>query len=314
MSMRAVTSAPLINFDSKAGKVTFRISPEVEATLLADWILDDDSVPSQLSEFQSYVLRGGKHKRMWCVSISHNTPDTNDGTDMRGYEARAHFVDDKAAGGERDVNKILAALRLIKAERVWTPLVWTVVWSEDGECVGSSAANYGSRWDALEPQIGLDDPFGSDLFPHPYLLEASDIPKLGSLVGEMVHLEAISSMGAMRIRLALKRFSSSYERASKEDDLIDLWVALEALFSREDDQDDERTRRLCRRASSFVEGAPLNTESFLRESYRYRSAVIHGRLPADLPELVMSTEAICRNAIRRALTDVDALRTHLRIR
>jgi len=315
MTILAITRAPLINFDSRAGKVTFEIGPETEATLLPDWVLDDDSLPSELSEFQSYVLRGGGHKRVWCLSISRNSSDRDEGIAKKSFEARAHLVDDRAAAGESDVETILAALRLIEAKRVWVPLIWTVLWSEDGECVGSSVSNYGARWDALGPHIGMDDPFGSarDLIPTAYILETPHLSLLETLVSRLKQTAGSGSAEAARLNLAVHRFNRSSNTVSLADQLIDLWVALEALFSSAADPEGRRTEFTCRRAASFATNTALNTEDLLKESYRHRSDIIHGRQDEiGLPSLIATTEEICRDTIRKRLTDVDSPPTSTR--
>ena len=78
------------------------------------------------------------------------------------------------------------------------------------------------------------------------------------------------------LTFALRRFADAYARTRDDDRIVDYWVALESMFSKETS---EVTYRVSMRAARFI-GATADERSDLRErlkrSYGVRSKLVHG--------------------------------------
>ena len=108
--------------------------------------------------------------------------------------------------------------------------------------------------------------------------------------------------------LAVRRFNSAYTRSNAEDRLIDYWVALEALFL--PDTQEELSYRIALRLAAFCgdEGdSRIRYFDDARESYKARSRVIHGRAVARLDEITAATEQMVRVSLGRW---IDPTRDH----
>ena len=80
------------------------------------------------------------------------------------------------------------------------------------------------------------------------------------------------------VKLALSRFSSSYERRELSDRLLDLVIALEALFS--DGDSGSVTFKIATRCAGWLYPPGENRLSlfrFVKYAYRLRSDAVHGR-------------------------------------
>lgn len=139
--------------------------------------------------------------------------------------------------------------------------------------------------------------------------DASEVPRLLELV-------AGRNRSERSLELAIRRFSGSYARGPLEDRLIDVWVALEALFA--PDAWTELRFRASSRIARFIgsnQDERLVVQRFLRLSYDVRSHLVHGgdpdRFPADvqarvdragaLSGVVDETEDVLRRALRGLL-------------
>ena len=128
-----------------------------------------------------------------------------------------------------------------------------------------------------------------------YHLGAGELESIRHL--QVAH-EATSERG---YRLATRRFDSSYDRLQEEDRLLDLWIALEALFA-PDGQRGEITYKVSRRipfALSDERGRRVEISNLVKRSYDARSKIVHGDLVPDLKSIVDETEDVLRNALRR---------------
>lgn len=137
---------------------------------------------------------------------------------------------------------------------------------------------------------------------NPYLLEEEDLPALTGLS------ERVGRARVGPLRIAMSRFNLSYERDTDEDRFIDLWIALEALFSPSDKM--ELRYRIALRAAHLIEEPGDKREQVYRtllSSYNLRSDVVHGmkltiRQPKDLKmserDVVGRTEDYLRCSIR----------------
>ncbi len=106
-----------------------------------------------------------------------------------------------------------------------------------------------------------------------------------------------------RTTRAINRFNAAHGRESQEDTLIDLWIALEALFS---PSDGELTHRIAMRAAYFLGSSPderSETYKKLVESYKLRNVVVHGRRStgATQHEVIRLTQDYLRKALRRII-------------
>ena len=80
------------------------------------------------------------------------------------------------------------------------------------------------------------------------------------------------------VTLGLSRFNSSYERRELADRLIDLVIALEALFN--DSDPGSVTFKIATRCAAWLHppgDQRLSVFRFVKDVYRYRSAAVHGR-------------------------------------
>ena len=80
------------------------------------------------------------------------------------------------------------------------------------------------------------------------------------------------------LRRGLHRFSSSYERRESVDRLIDLVIALEALFN--DDDPGSITFKIATRSGAWLHrpgSERLALFEFIKKAYGYRSSAVHGR-------------------------------------
>ena len=102
------------------------------------------------------------------------------------------------------------------------------------------------------------------------------------------------------LRTAIARFNSSYERRDPADRLIDLVIALEALFG--DGESGSITYKVAMRGASWLH-APGSERctSFgtLKKCYRERSSVVHGGSGKDLR--VDELEGMVRASLRKLL-------------
>ena len=81
-----------------------------------------------------------------------------------------------------------------------------------------------------------------------------------------------------RVKRGLSRFSSSYERRELEDRLIDLVIALEALFN--DSESDSVSFKIAIRCAGWLYPPGEQRVSlfrFIKRIYKFRSAAVHGR-------------------------------------
>ena len=105
------------------------------------------------------------------------------------------------------------------------------------------------------------------------------------------------------LKIAMARLSPSYEKRDLADRLIDLVIALEALFG------DGRTRglahKLAKRGAWWLhttETERCATFRTIKKLYRYRNKVVHGKLGRALPDhRVNDLECMVRSGLRKFL-------------
>lgn len=136
----------------------------------------------------------------------------------------------------------------------------------------------------------------------PYTLTDAQLPAIRTQVDTLVSVEDQLQIGARQIGLALRSFSSIYDRLiyQAEDCVIDAITALEALWKLES----ELSFRLAFRTASLLgDTEDTRGEIFqtLRTYYRVRSKIVHGsNLSAKEGELVSNYDPLLE-IVRRAL-------------
>ena len=79
------------------------------------------------------------------------------------------------------------------------------------------------------------------------------------------------------LRIAVKRFNSSFLRCEFEDKLIDLMVAYEALFTKNNER--SISRNMPKRVSSLINGEDFmieDVQKFIKKCYKLRCSLVHG--------------------------------------
>lgn len=181
---------------------------------------------------------------------------------------------------DRKLEKVLSALRLHQRGRVGT--YFTLVRDSSGE----------SGW--------LRHPHIRSFYPTPptYDLitnEAAELTQLLDRLNEPQHVKNYD--------LALRRFERTYERLDPEDRLIDLWVALEAIYA--NDSQTELSYRISLRIAHMLSEGEDRRDLFrsMRASYATRSAIVHGSRPKNtIADDAEATEQVVRTSLRAALT------------
>jgi len=110
----------------------------------------------------------------------------------------------------------------------------------------------------------------------------------------------VQSMGA--IGVALTRFESSYSRRYLVDKLLDLMIALEALFG----EDSELSFRISQRAALLLfadtdEESKIECQDIIRALYKKRSKIVHGGF---FPEVTFDDIKILKDYVRKGITVV----------
>lgn len=214
----------------------------------------------------------------WAVDVRPQGPD---------FDVLARQARDK-------IDHVITALRLLQAGRVSLSSLDSLVYQPDLP---------------IPPADENRQTFAS------YLLKKEQLTMLKEVFDRLqIDLEP-------EVKIALGRFTSSYDRPKylpfdlpdnspgTADSLIDLWVALEALFS---PSDGELRYRIALRVAYYI-GSPEEREEIyltLVDSYDLRSQVVHGRtlevgttkkLKLDPSEALRRTEDYLRRALRNII-------------
>lgn len=114
------------------------------------------------------------------------------------------------------------------------------------------------------------------------------------------------------LRWPLRRFGLAQQRPFAEDRLVDLAIAAEAIFARENDPIKGTSTRIAKRANHLLNGNRLATKvrgKRIVDAYATRSAVVHGRLPSE--EEVEGAASALETVIRDALRALLSVTTHI---
>ncbi|MCL0080082.1 HEPN domain-containing protein [Dehalococcoidia bacterium] len=254
---------------------------------------------SQQLSMSQHMSRG----KDWVVDIIVEEPKSA----KRGSEGRCST---KASNKAR---RVLQSLRLLHKGKVFTgPLYYL----DDPEFAGFRH-NMGALHDTDLTTLPLTHP--SYLRPDDYQLREQEVEELKDIYALIP--EEFSSYPALR--LCLDRFGAYFRRSGKLDGLLDLVIALEALFG---EGSQGITYKLALRCAYLLE--PLEPQfkerrqifDKLRCIYDIRSCIVHGR--RDLPKKLRTLwkEDDNDKALERAIDDAaeyvrrairEVLREHL---
>ncbi len=180
--------------------------------------------------------------------------------------------------GADAVRDVVRALRLHHPGKAGTKIVWA-----RPEPDGVSAA-------ALSPVAG-----SGDMYSEPATrIRPDDKEALATLLRGIQ-----AAQEDRRVALALRRFDAAYSRDEDEDRLIDLWIAFEAIVL--PDGRSELSYRAALRIAQLAGDGPNRRDAFqqARDSYGYRSQVVHGEaVVGALEEVVEETRELARKVLR----------------
>lgn len=117
----------------------------------------------------------------------------------------------------------------------------------------------------------------------------------------------IAGPNAEALRWPLRRFGVAKQRPFAEDRLVDLAIAVEAIFIDEDDPQRNTSALIAARANRVLDGdrtaRKLRTNRVLT-AYGTRSDIVHGRLPPedDVERAASNMESVLQEALRSLLT------------
>ncbi len=201
-------------------------------------------------------------------------------------EAPTHVtaVTDPAFVSARDsLRDIVTAIRIIKTPWVGTPLMW----------VGDRVLRSG--WD-----IASDYIWGG---PRPCRIGKKDLHDIQDLLRQIAVCRAQSEdEERRRLGTAIDRLNSAIDRGRTEDKIVDLFIAIEALFHNEDEW--VRVGRCVHRRVSEYVGREHDIETW----YSIRSRIVHGgHIDADLTPVTEGLTRVVRRALRKAMAAPSSL-------
>lgn len=212
------------------------------------------------------------------------------------------------------VAEVVVDLRLGESFVNWAPAQKSIEQLVEAiRLLGPGEVNWIAQWPAFPEQEvftrrfspgGISRPGRRGPFRREETLTLGDSTEVREVYERLAAAENWEGERQQQFELAMRRFSQTYDRASDEDRLIDSWIAFEALFLPESDL--ELNYRAQMRIARFVGDALKDREHLrnqLKESYKARSAIVHGSRPKKVPQ---------GDIARRADETVDMLRRALR--
>ncbi|RJE46551.1 MULTISPECIES: HEPN domain-containing protein [unclassified Dehalobacter] len=151
--------------------------------------------------------------------------------------------------------------------------------------------NWADRYTAFLPPV-----YGTSVRAYPqYFDKYGWLKQTHCLTAEQLKLIAnafnkILSNDKNKLQIAINRFNRCYLRDNQEDSILDAIIALEILLS--DDDKGELTYKITSRMAAIVsignygEYTPLDIHKSMSKIYKYRSDIVHGRVPKKANELI----------------------------
>lgn len=197
------------------------------------------------------------------------------------------------------MHRIVLGLRLLKGSYISGNFVFYVSLSEESRVVD---------WSRDEGQR-------RESFGWGYALDFEEIPDLKNLLEK---LERIDFDRERRLGLACKRFGRAYEEDDFEDQLIDLMIALEALFVIREVDGASKKQPIANKCSALL-GRDDEEKGFIRsrlvEAYSTRNCIVHGseyrravsgsQIEGDfdfMENLVQDVEGFVRDSIKTIIS------------
>lgn len=254
-----VLVAPLLNVECDLERIDIRDGLEVS--------------PLTAEEHQRLVnIFGGPLSGMNII------PAVTAGWAVRMYTAFSDVLDLRP--GDEAARGFTTALRLTQTTNASVAAVWV-----DPERLTLSLAGGTSTRRPGEPSA----------FPDPATINAGN-------VDEVVHLTRLcmeEPTRDRRLELALRRFNTAIDRDDYEDQIIDLWIALEALLL-PDGRAELSYRASLRLARAVGRDASDRVRVFdlSRQSYKARSKIVHGDAQEDARQVAVELREVTRRLLR----------------
>ena len=148
---------------------------------------------------------------------------------------------------------------------------------------------------------GLSSSGSSKWHPGPeYHLDESEIGSLRALYETVARFEDLHSQKFRNIALALRRFSSIYDRSLADDRIVDAIIAIEALFP----INAELFFRLATRTAGILaanDSERVATFGKMVDYYKARNEIVHGASPKGKHLALIQNDEPLRNTVRRLL-------------
>lgn len=339
------TTAPLVNIETDLSDIEFTVGFDLRARLTRDWDFpwwreEEYSLsafqrrllaPAYLTPFEKAAVdkvsqdleasvSSGSTRQPGDESAIHPPPGekimTKPGTSrVPALIIREDItVDDKgeierrADATEGAVHDFVTALRLARSRPIWNPALWSAGIPDDFLIMRFH--NDPAIWKAVEQNIDFDE-YGEITWRVSYPLEASDVADIQKHLKLFTqHLRTPKLRSASRsMEIAIARFNMAWDRPNAHDRLIDLVIALEALFM---NVDEEKVKpRVSMRASQFLEhdlDARGQLERDIKDWYVARSRIVHGNEPPlNVERAIRGLSDVVRRSIRKGLSRPDEL-------
>lgn len=216
--------------------------------------------------------------------------------DFRWSRLTEDYFDFNHEPGIDRAEDLVRAMRLLHPGMVGVARVWTRADPPDDPDGMSQEAFMQTRGDASWNDVNVDEAkFLNAWYPEPTEIG----PEEGAALAELLR-KMRGARDDRILALALRRFDTAYSRFGDEDQLIDLWIAFEALMLL-DGQSELSYRAALRIAQFAADNSEERREIFsqARDSYNCRSRVVHGKAAEDdLGEVVEQTRELARRVLR----------------
>ena len=290
--MQYSVTAPLANFRSTAEAVL--------STGFGDTVnLTEMGSPYIWGAPEGYDFLWQQDVEIFCLSMS---------------ETWQQWVDRDLNKPLRAMDEVVTAMRLLKPGGVWLPVIWAQEQTANGDDEDGEEGltprvlrmHLGGRWEACLPHIQQPP----DQKYEPYELRTEDIKELQDVLDGLSRrpLDGRDSERS-RIEIAINRFNMAFDRPRREDEVIDLSVALEALFVNLRETD--IASHVSNRSATYLEESFQSIKELsgqVKRWYRVRSSIVHGgESPRDLSAVVGGLATVVRRSLRKALADPASL-------